>query len=218
MIRRLVSGAATVLGCAAGALAEEPAGTLPKLGPSEQIEARKSYTIPALEIIGFDLLLNQFNRHYFEGDDYDTSLSSIKRNLQRSWVTDNDPYAINQFGHPYQGSMYHGFARSAGLGYWESSAYTFAGSVFWEIAGETTPPSRNDQINSGIGGSFLGEALFRMSSLVLEKGTGLPNSGASSARRWCRRQPASTAWPSASVSIRCIPAAMRPITAASALR
>jgi len=174
VIRRLVSGAATVLGCAAGAFAEEPAGSLPKLGPSEQIEARKSYTIPALEIIGFDLLLNQFNRHYFEGDDYDTSLSSVKRNLQRSWVTDNDPYAINQFGHPYQGSMYHGFARSAGLGYWESAAYTFAGSVFWEVAGETTPPSRNDQINSGIGGSFLGEALFRMSSLVLEKGTGLP--------------------------------------------
>jgi hypothetical protein len=64
--------------------------------------------------------------------------------------------------------MYHGFARSAGLGYWEASAYTFLGSAFWEIAGETTPPSFNDQINTGIGGSFLGEALFRMANLVLE--------------------------------------------------
>jgi hypothetical protein len=64
--------------------------------------------------------------------------------------------------------MYHGFARSAGLGYWEASAYTFLGSAFWEIAGETTPPSRNDQVNTGIGGSFLGEALFRMANLVLE--------------------------------------------------
>ena len=70
--------------------------------------------------------------------------------------------------------MYHGFARSAGLSYWESAGYTFAGSLFWEIAGETTPPSRNDQINSGIGGSFLGEALFRMSSLMLERGGGVP--------------------------------------------
>jgi hypothetical protein len=67
--------------------------------------------------------------------------------------------------------MYHGFARSAGLGYWQSFGYTFAGSVFWEIAGETTAPSVNDQVASGIGGSFLGEALFRMSSLVLERGS-----------------------------------------------
>src|SRR5262249_10080696 len=36
------------------------------------------------------------------------------------------------------------------------------------IAGENTPPSRNDQINTGIGGSFLGEVLFRLSNLVLE--------------------------------------------------
>ena len=42
----------------------------------------------------------------------------------------------------------------------------------WEIAGETTAPSRNDQITTGIGGTFLGEALFRMASLVLEKGDG----------------------------------------------
>jgi hypothetical protein len=43
------------------------------------------------------------------------------------------------------------------------------GSAFWEIAGEATPPSRNDQINTGIGGSFLGEALFRIANLVLER-------------------------------------------------
>ncbi|HXT20774.1 MAG TPA: DUF3943 domain-containing protein, partial [Thermoanaerobaculia bacterium] len=40
--------------------------------------------------------------------------------------------------------------------------------------GETTPPSRNDQIASGIGGSFLGEPLYRMASLLLEKGNGTP--------------------------------------------
>ena len=85
------------------------------------------------------------------------------------WVVDNDPYSINQFLHPYQGSIYHGFARSAGLDYWQSLGYTFAGSLVWEIAGERTPPSKNDQIASGIAGSFLGEALFRMASLVLEK-------------------------------------------------
>jgi Domain of unknown function (DUF3943) len=69
--------------------------------------------------------------------------------------------------HPYQGAMYHGFARSAGLNYWESMAFTFAGSALWEIAGETTAPSKNDQIASGIGGSFLGEPLFRLAELML---------------------------------------------------
>jgi hypothetical protein len=64
--------------------------------------------------------------------------------------------------------MYHAFARSAGLGYWESLGYAFAGSALWEIAGESTTPSRNDQINTGIGGSFLGEILFRLASLTLE--------------------------------------------------
>ena len=69
--------------------------------------------------------------------------------------------------------MYHGFARSAGFNFWESAGYTFAGSAFWEIAGETTQPSRNDQVASGIGGTFLGEALFRMSNLLLEQGGGM---------------------------------------------
>jgi hypothetical protein len=138
-------------------------------------EPERSYWIPALEIVGFDLLLNQFNRRYFDGNDYDTSLRTIRRNLRRDWVVENDPFDINQVGHPYQGSMYHGFARSAGLGYWQSLGYTFAGSIFWEIAGETTRPSKNDQIASGIGGSFLGEALFRMANLLLEQGGSKPS-------------------------------------------
>src|SRR6266853_1831771 len=135
---------------------------------SSDIEARKSYIIPTLEILGFEVLLNQVNRHSGNGEDYKSNLSTIRHNLHRSWVVDTDPFKTNQLGHPYPGSMYHGFARSAGLGYWESFAYTFTGSALWEIAGEKTPPSRNDQVASGIGGSFLGEVLFRLSNLVLE--------------------------------------------------
>src|SRR6185437_3811761 len=132
------------------------------------IEANKSYAIPAAEIVGFDFLLNQFDRHFI-GDEYRSNLRSIRRNLHSSWVVDRDPFVVNQLGHPYQGSMYHGFARASGLGYWEAAGYTFLGSAMWEIAGETTTPSRNDQITTGIGGTFLGEALFRMANLVLEK-------------------------------------------------
>jgi hypothetical protein len=132
----------------------------------------KSYLIPALEIVGFDVLLNLFDRVYFGCCDYDVDLSSIKRNLHRGWSEDRDEFTVNQLGHPYQGSMYHGFARASGLSYWQGLAYTFVGSIFWEIAGETTRPSKNDQISTGIGGSFLGEALFRISNFWLEQETG----------------------------------------------
>jgi hypothetical protein len=133
---------------------------------------QKSYLIPALEIVGFDTLLNLYDRAYYGCCDYDTDFSSIKRNLRRGWDVDSDDFTVNQLGHPYQGSMYHGFARASGLNYWQGLVYTSLGSLLWEIAGETTRPSENDQISTGIGGSFFGEALFRMSNLWLEKATG----------------------------------------------
>lgn len=133
-------------------------------------EDNRSYWIPALDILGFDFLLNQFNRRFSGVSDYDSNWSTIRHNLHSGWDVDDDPFKINQLGHPYQGTMYFGFARSAGLGFWESMGYTLGGSAFWEIAGEKTPPSKNDMISTGFGGSFLGESLFRMSSLLLEKG------------------------------------------------
>ena len=188
----LLLGAALALG-STGLLSQELAGSglrLPKAwlaqasdtadthqaseSPSPSGPGRaKSYAIPALEIIGFDALLNLYDRHAYDGSEFSSNLTSIRDNLHGNWQVDNDPYKVNQVGHPYQGSMYHGFARSAGLGYWEAAGYTFAGSMLWEIAGERTPPSMNDQIASGIAGSFFGEALFRMASLVLEQGGGM---------------------------------------------
>jgi hypothetical protein len=150
----------------AGAQETEP----PPLSP----ESEKSYAIPALEIIGFDFLLNRFNRRFSGSSDYDVSMASIRHNLHGPWVVDNDPFRINQFAHPYQGSMYHGAGRAAGLSYWESVALTFAGSAMWEIAGEQTKPSRNDQVASGIAGSFLGEPLFRMAHLAIKSGSSVP--------------------------------------------
>ncbi len=180
---RRIAFSLTLLPCAA--LCQQPARPDVAVAESERSAAaesvdsspaawgtQKSYLIPALEIVGFDTLLNLFDRAYLKGHDYDSNLSSIRRNLRQSWKVDSDNFTINQLGHPYQGSMYHGFARASGLNYWEGLTYTFLGSAFWEIAGETTPPSKNDQISTGIGGSFLGEALFRMSSLLLEQGRG----------------------------------------------
>lgn len=128
----------------------------------------KSYVIPALEIAAFEILLNQWNRRVIDEDEYGSNVHSIVDNLGSSWVVDRDPFEVNQLWHPYAGSLYFGFARSAGLGFWEASGYTFLGSALWEIAGETSPPSLNDQISTAIGGSFIGEAFFRAANWILE--------------------------------------------------
>ncbi len=152
---------------------EKPVQTTQVL--SWETGAGKSYLIPALEIPAFLLLLNGYDRLAYpnavEGGKkvYDTNLSTFREHVVHGpWGVDQDTFTMNQFGHPYQGSLYHGFARSAGLNYWESFLYTNVGSFLWETGGETTHPSINDQFASGIGGSFFGEALFRMANLVLE--------------------------------------------------
>jgi hypothetical protein len=131
-------------------------------------DEQKSYLIPAAEIVAFEFLLNQVDRHTSSDPTYNTSFSSFETNLQRKWQVDDDPFDTNQIAHPYAGTMYFGFARSAGLNFWESLGYTFLGSALWETAGETMAPSINDQVATGIGGSFIGEVLFRMASWLLE--------------------------------------------------
>lgn len=134
----------------------------------------KSYVIPAAEIVGFIGALNAFDRLVIDPETYGTDGHSIWKNLRTAPQFDQDPFNVNQPGHPYQGSVYHTLARSAGLNYWESLAYTLFGSFLWETAGETTPPSLNDHIATGIGGTFVGEAFFRMASLLLEGGGETP--------------------------------------------
>src|SRR5690348_15585015 len=42
--------------------------------------AQKSYAIPAAEIVGFEFLLNEFDRHVL-GTDFASNASTIRRNL-----------------------------------------------------------------------------------------------------------------------------------------
>src|SRR5262249_47202724 len=101
------------------------------LAEAGEAGADQRLAIPPLEIVGFDFLLSNFNRAVSGSSDYRVTASSIGRNLRGPWVTDNDPFRVNQFLHPYQGSLYHGAGRAAGLSYWEASALTFAGSAWW---------------------------------------------------------------------------------------
>jgi hypothetical protein len=141
----------------------------------------QSFAVPADELAGYELLLNRFDHYAIDHHTYESPISNFRENVHHKWVVDNDKFATNQFLHPYEGAIYQGFARSAGLSFWESFAYTMAGSLLWEEAGETTRPSINDQVATGIGGLFLGEPLFRMASLLLESSS----SGSPSAwREW----------------------------------
>ena len=104
--------------------------------PAEDDRSRASYFIPALEIIGFNFALNRFDHQFLnDPETFDVRVSSIRRNLSGPWVVDDDPFSVNQFLHPYHGSMYHTTARSAGVGFWPSTLYTFIGRALWEIAG-----------------------------------------------------------------------------------
>jgi hypothetical protein len=164
--------AALLLLAASAALAQEQ--RLPDPAEKPSLPHWRDPGLVGAEILGFEFLLNRVNRCCGEGrQDYAVSAQSVRRNLRSSWVVDNDPFSVNQMGHPYSGAIYYGFARSAGFNFWESTGASLAGSALWEVAGETTQPSRNDLISTGVGGAFLGEALFRMSNLLLEQGGGM---------------------------------------------
>jgi hypothetical protein len=156
----------------------EGTGRQPKVGVAEESTAGEmwgdhSYVIPAVEIATFEVGLNMYDRRYrtsVDGDVYRSTFKSFKNNIETWPVIDTDSFQINELGHPYQGAMFFNFARSAGLSFWQSMAYSIGGEELWKTAGETDAPSWNDHINSGIGGPFLGEPLFRMANLVLEGG------------------------------------------------
>ena len=153
----------------------EGPGPQPKVGASEETGmgetwGNRSYVIPVIEVLAFEASLNWYDRTHLEKSIYSTDYKTFERNFKTVPVVDSDSFQINQLYHPYQGAMYFGFGRSAGLSYWQSSVYSIGGSELWETAGEVDPPSFNDHVASGIGGTFLGEPLFRMAGLMLEGG------------------------------------------------
>ncbi len=177
-------GAAVILGFAIGAGAEAQTTTpvsAPDAPPPQTAgkPARldwktgqgRGYGVAALEVPSFLGALSVFDRITIPHDVYDPTFRSTWEHLhEQHWVFDTDPFNMNQFGHPYQGSVMFGFARSTGVPFWQSLYYSNIGSFIWKMAGETDLPSINDQITTGTAGAILGETLFRLASLLLESG------------------------------------------------
>ncbi|QHS57474.1 DUF3943 domain-containing protein [Mucilaginibacter sp. 14171R-50] len=94
--------------------------------------------------------------------------ATIWRNLNPgSWQWDKDIFRTNQFGHPYQGSLYFSAFRSNGYSFWQSAPAAVAGSYFWETFGENEHPSPNDFVNTSFGGIVLGEMSYRLSNKIV---------------------------------------------------
>lgn len=95
---------------------------------------------------------------------------SLLENLRAGFEFDQDVLQTNFFGHPYHGGLQFNAARGAGLSFWESAAYSLAGSLSWELFAEIERPSFNDLASTALGGIMLGEITHRLSSQLLDDG------------------------------------------------
>ena len=132
------------------------------------IEDEQEFHDPAPEIVGFDLLLNQFDRHADRrAVPAPASPRSAATCIRAGWWT-RIRSSWTQLGHPYQGLDLPRVRARLGA--------RLLGGVGvhvprQRVVGDPGRPRRRRAtrpVTSGIGGSFLGEALFRMSNLVLE--------------------------------------------------
>lgn len=139
-------------------------------GVSQGAPERRRIGVAASEALAIHLGMMGWNRWVGDAQWASVSASSIQQNLRSGWVRDDDKFWINQFGHPYQGTWAYGAARSAGLGFWTSTAFPVAASALWELAGETTAPAFNDQVTTSVAGIVLGEALWRLAESIRADG------------------------------------------------
>src|SRR5215468_4286787 len=129
----------------------------------------KNYGVALAEVVLIDTSIWAFN--YLRGKEFaKISLDSIEQNFDKGWIIDTDDFWANSLGHPLHGNLTFNAARTLGLNFYESFAYSFFGSFLWEQFAEIQPPSMNDQVNTPFGGTMLGESLFRLSRLILDAG------------------------------------------------
>ncbi|RYZ42848.1 MAG: DUF3943 domain-containing protein [Myxococcaceae bacterium] len=120
------------------------------------------------EVTAINLTVWTYNRTVGGKDFARVDLHTWKDNLRTGFVWDGDGFSENQFAHPYHGNFYFTAARDNGFSYVGALPFTLLGSLQWELFGENLPPSLNDLINTTLGGAAMGEALYRLSSMVLD--------------------------------------------------
>jgi len=93
-----------------------------------------------------------------------TTFMTIWRDIRNpGWMwEEGDRFFVNNYMHPYHGSMYFAAARVSGFNFYESLIFAPLGAVMWEIAMEPGPASINDVITTSLGGISVGEMLHRL--------------------------------------------------------
>jgi hypothetical protein len=125
----------------------------------------------AMDVVIANEIIWAFNRYIREGGEnheFRKGWNSLVDNLKNGFEWDDNNFSTNHFLHPYHGSLYVTAARANGYTYWRAAPFAFVGSAWWEYWGEVNNPSYNDWINTAVGGMAFGEALFRISDLVLD--------------------------------------------------
>lgn len=174
-----LDGPAAVVGAGCGlrlAMAAPAPALRLSLGAEEAgQEYHRNFLIPAIEVPAFVLVLNWANRmagrEWAQLNGFGTFWDHL---FHGPWVYDTDEIKTNFSEHPYNGSVYYNMARSSGLDFYWSFGFTFLGSLLWELGGEAEPPSKSDQVMTPVGGTFLGEALYRSFVLILNGGGSSP--------------------------------------------
>ncbi|MBS1518854.1 MAG: DUF3943 domain-containing protein [Bacteroidetes bacterium] len=134
-----------------------------------EFNKKSSLLLPMAEVAGLNIALSLFNNYVGDADYAKISFKSVRHNLDTGFVWDDDVFVVNQFGHPFHGSIYFNAARSNGYSYWESIPFAFGGSLMWEMFMETDPPQTNDIIQTTLGGTMMGEMTYRITSLILDE-------------------------------------------------
>lgn len=102
---------------------------------------------------------------------------SIRHNLSgpRNWKwEDTDGFAVNHFGHPYQGATYFSAGRANGFGFYQSVFFSAFGSLTWEVFHENNISSLNDMFTTIPSSMSMGEMLFRLYIQAVNAGVPAP--------------------------------------------
>lgn len=146
--------------------------------PSRRPKPKERFLTAAAEIALVEALPWAFSRYVAEEDYAFISIATVKENFESGFGFDRDTFDMNQSMHPLHGSLYFNAARSNGYSYWESGAFTLAGSFLWECCMENTPPAINDLVNTTLGGMSRGEMAHRLGVMLRD------NRASGSARFW----------------------------------
>ena len=150
-------------------LRAQPEDSTQQNAPSlDQWGVQKNAALAVGEILLVNGLVWAFNEYPRGATFTQINPRSWYDNLRGGWKWDDNNFSTNMFAHPFHGSLYYNAARSNGFNFWASVPFAFLGSGFWECCGETHSPAINDWIMTSVGGSIIGETLYRISSTILD--------------------------------------------------